>query len=946
MAQELIYTSAPRGLRMGTSGFCTVACTRGMAPNYVEQLESLSGYSAVFAPHDPNAHLNPAASSHYRYTMGGKPVNVLSRVAFAGVDHTQRSNKFAYHLVLDSTERIAAGPAWLLEQEGVMLKEWEGRPRYLEKRKKIDPADAPPVPCERWKKFTGDAGYAGVLAQSFLDNSRQPAFIIFEPGIDPLPLIGEALRLLRPEQRWNVTFNTYFTSLPLGTTCIWRCCLKGSPVLRQARRQRGSLVLDLTAGPNQPEEAARRLAEDFPLIQCAREGKALPEPEEEEAPSGDLAAARDQVMQLQKSKRAAVAVAELSGTAAPAAPGAPARPSGEGAWGAAPTAERKRLSPQKAMILGIAISFLFFAAVAGTVLFLRSDKVGPGLPPNGGKTSPGQGQRPETPEQRAARERKEKEAEERRKAEEKRKAEEQQAFREGYDKKLGEAETLEKQKKWPETIAAWKKLRSIGEQLEEKPPTYGDIDNRITKAEAAAEEQRKAEEERKAREEAARKAYKKTIPTGSSNARIVRGKYGLADAIRRNDGRSYKLELPYLTPDWRVEKVGGGSDKSSKKTENNGLQLVLKHKSTGRLMPVVTITPQKGGLFFEKTLGRSDPELNKCLGDVEWIDLHYEPLRKKLRILTKAACRPVQLKEEKLSPEDGRKGVHNRACGTIALADFPLHIAREFRTDWNKNKKDWAGKEGDWNRLKYSHDIQDQKRYKATVRARIDGDGVKVTLRYKYPTPANITAAKEELNTLRAKVNEAKATLSRARKSKLVKKAEEALTKAEARFRYMERVQKAEKATIEKMKKLLKKKPKRIKSADTEEMRKILKGMKPDEDTSSFSLQKLRKHVRLAKERVERRVASRKPEILVEKKSEKIKNAKAALRSAKRKANAEGREDALKRAQQKADKQEDVVTGLESDEAKKRKSVRWHFKTPLEFKLGDEVFASLKLLPP
>ena len=35
MALELVYTSAARGLRAGTSGFCTVAMTKGMPPALV-----------------------------------------------------------------------------------------------------------------------------------------------------------------------------------------------------------------------------------------------------------------------------------------------------------------------------------------------------------------------------------------------------------------------------------------------------------------------------------------------------------------------------------------------------------------------------------------------------------------------------------------------------------------------------------------------------------------------------------------------------------------------------------------------------------------------------------------------------------------------------------------------------------------------------------------------
>ena len=36
MSQEIVYTSAPKGLKPGSSGFCTVASTAGMARNLAE----------------------------------------------------------------------------------------------------------------------------------------------------------------------------------------------------------------------------------------------------------------------------------------------------------------------------------------------------------------------------------------------------------------------------------------------------------------------------------------------------------------------------------------------------------------------------------------------------------------------------------------------------------------------------------------------------------------------------------------------------------------------------------------------------------------------------------------------------------------------------------------------------------------------------------------------
>ena len=47
MSHELFYTSAPRGLRRGSNGYCTVAATRNLPPWLGQQLERLSDYRAL-----------------------------------------------------------------------------------------------------------------------------------------------------------------------------------------------------------------------------------------------------------------------------------------------------------------------------------------------------------------------------------------------------------------------------------------------------------------------------------------------------------------------------------------------------------------------------------------------------------------------------------------------------------------------------------------------------------------------------------------------------------------------------------------------------------------------------------------------------------------------------------------------------------------------------------
>jgi hypothetical protein len=246
MSQELHYTSVPRGLKPGSRGFCTVAATPRMPGPLADRLEALSGYQPVYAPHDPRAAQNPIVFSHLRLTLGGKVVNVLSRIGPAGQDYSGRPNKYAHHVVVEGDERPEAGPAWLLAQPGFMQLAWEGDARELQAGRVPPAGDCPGGTARAWQAVCGDGGWAGVLAESFLADPKRPVLLFFRPGMELLPLFVEALALLPPARRWDVDFSTYFTGLQQGVSCTWRALLEGSAEAESSRRLPGALVLDLT----------------------------------------------------------------------------------------------------------------------------------------------------------------------------------------------------------------------------------------------------------------------------------------------------------------------------------------------------------------------------------------------------------------------------------------------------------------------------------------------------------------------------------------------------------------------------------------------------------------------------------------------------------------------------------------------------------------------------
>lgn len=246
MTQELIYTSAPKGLQLGSRGFCTVASTAGMSKPLADRLEALSGYKHLFPPGSDSAHFNPVIYSFVTFKLGGKNYYVLSRIADAGLDYTQRSNKLAHHVVLEASELPPEGPASLMQQPGFFVERWEGEPRTIEARRLAPSPDHGPRRCDAWESVTGDAGWGGVLAISIRNAEKPDATVILKSSVNGLELVSESQSLLLPFERWAATFSTCFSKLPPGIDCKWKILLDTAQEAIVARRAHGRLLIDLS----------------------------------------------------------------------------------------------------------------------------------------------------------------------------------------------------------------------------------------------------------------------------------------------------------------------------------------------------------------------------------------------------------------------------------------------------------------------------------------------------------------------------------------------------------------------------------------------------------------------------------------------------------------------------------------------------------------------------
>lgn len=288
MAWQLIYTSAPRLIEAGRTGFGTVARHRAVSGMLAAAVERFSQFARL-PGHDPRR----VVHAHRILTVGSSTYHVLSCLQDAGSDYTGRTNHIAHHLIAEPREIRALSAAGLTPADVLLSMAWrtswnEG-PRYLDPAEEINLTSFTPSASHAWAAVTGDPASAGILWSREADRG---CYLITPSGISALELFRESLQV-EPAHSWQTRFTTCLEPNDDVADFRWIALSSTSPMRSQVETS-NRLTLDLTRPDTLPSPPLPEVAPPaFESVSAAAPAPAHFAPAQvyESMPSSDAASA-------------------------------------------------------------------------------------------------------------------------------------------------------------------------------------------------------------------------------------------------------------------------------------------------------------------------------------------------------------------------------------------------------------------------------------------------------------------------------------------------------------------------------------------------------------------------------------------------------------------------------------------------------------------------------
>jgi hypothetical protein len=261
MAWQLLYTSAPRLLDAGRTGFGTVARHRAVTGLLASSVERFSQFARL-AGHDPKR----VVYCHRVVIVGANKYHVLSCLRDAGSDYTGRTNHLAHHLIAEASEiapLMAAGVTPVDVLQGMDWRtEWTAGARFLEPTEEIQLSLIRPHKARAWERLTGSQEYARLPGSP--EAQRAGCYLIAPPTANILDLLGEALTEVS-DQAWSTTFTTTLEPNDEVGDFRWIALPASSP-LRAVTEGSPRIVFDLTAPATLPVPPPRWRGASVPKV--------------------------------------------------------------------------------------------------------------------------------------------------------------------------------------------------------------------------------------------------------------------------------------------------------------------------------------------------------------------------------------------------------------------------------------------------------------------------------------------------------------------------------------------------------------------------------------------------------------------------------------------------------------------------------------------------------
>jgi hypothetical protein len=239
MAQQLVYTSSPRLLQAGRTGFGTVAMHAGIPSWLQSEIEGFSQFSRL-----PGLDPSRVILCHTIFGQGDRKHHVFSRIQDCGADYTGRTNHIAHHFIFTAAEiaqatKLGVTPIDVLAylNHGLWKTAWSGDPAILEPDEELAVISIPnntlSLPAiAYWGHLCPDhAEYAAVLAPGKLSEA---CWLIYPTGWSEPIIYALGESLLLHTNPWAVTFTNNLQPTDNEQLFSWRCIPSDSPLLEKA----------------------------------------------------------------------------------------------------------------------------------------------------------------------------------------------------------------------------------------------------------------------------------------------------------------------------------------------------------------------------------------------------------------------------------------------------------------------------------------------------------------------------------------------------------------------------------------------------------------------------------------------------------------------------------------------------------------------------------------